>query len=202
MVQAVVRNPESPRPEEMEGFVESNGYVSMEAEHFTNAVGSETINWQVIPDLGKTLSGVTSFPVTAPDQSPGGNSPRLEYKMYLFDTGTVKVKVYVSPTLNLHNDQGLRFAVSFDDEEPKIISLHTDNSEEGWNRDVANNIKELISHHKIEKPGEHVLKFWMVDPAVVLQKIVVETGEAKQSYLGPPESFFRPAKTLIKVRIE
>ncbi|WP_224995745.1 glycosyl hydrolase 115 family protein [Cesiribacter sp. SM1] len=193
VVQAVVHKPNL-TADQVQGFVESNGYVSMEAEHFSRAVEAGPVKWKVIPDLGKTLSGVTPVPVTAPDQTPGGNSPHLQYKMHLFNSGEINVRVLVSPTLNFHNDQGLRFAISIDDERPQILNLHADQSEGAWNRDVANNIKELVSKHNIKQAGEHVLKFWMVDPGVVLQKIVVETREGKPSYLGPPESYNKSAK--------
>lgn len=188
VVQVVVHNPVSSKPSAVAGFVESDGYVAMEAAHYTNKVEKGDIQWLVIPDLGKTLSGVTLIPVTSPAQTPKGNSPRLEYKIHLFSEGEVKVKVYVSPTLNFHN-KGLRYAISIDDEAPQIINIHEDLSEKAWEKSVADNIKILESKHNITTPGEHVLKFWMVDPAVVLQKIVVETGESKPSYLGPPESF-------------
>lgn len=193
-VYAPVNNPESPKPGQVKGFVESNGYVSIEAEHYTRAVGSGPIKWLVIPDLGRTLSGITPVPVTAKSQKPEGDSPRLEYSMYLFDSGQVEVKVYVSPTQNFLNTQGLRYAVSFDDEQPQIINIHANETipdwkyPSHWNQAVMENIKILTSKHSIEEPGEHTLKFWMVDPGVVLQKIVVDTSGLKPSYLGPPES--------------
>jgi hypothetical protein len=194
IVQAIINNPEFPKQDQVVGFVESNGYVSMEAEHYTKAINAEPVSWLHIPDLGRTLSAITPYPVTTQSQSPGGNSPRLEYKMYLFNSGEFKVKAYLSPTLNFHNNEGLRYAVSFDDEPPQIINIHKDKTFQDWEESVSNNVTVGISKHNITEPGEHVLKFWMVDPGIVLQKIVVETGDVKSSYLGPPESFYRAEK--------
>jgi hypothetical protein len=188
IVETEISNPVVPKRDKIEGFVESNGYVSIEAEHYTNAVESSTINWLTIPDLGRTLSGITPVPVTAPAQNPSGNSARLEYSIYFFTTGEVKVKMYLSPTLNYHNNQGLRYAVSFDDETPQVINMNKDQS---WDQWVSDNIIIKDSKHKINSPGKHIFKYWMIDSGVVLQKIVVETGDVKPSYLGPPESFYR-----------
>ncbi|WP_205502406.1 glycosyl hydrolase 115 family protein [Rufibacter psychrotolerans] len=193
VVQAVLE-PALPVAAQPEGFVESNGYVSMEAEHFTQAVNGNGVQWQLIPDLGRTASAMTTVPVTAPSQTPGGNSPHLQYKVHLQKGGEVNVQVMVAPTLNFHNTQGLRYAISFNDEKPQIINLHTNTSEREWGKNVANNINLTISKHLLNKPGEHVLKFWMVDSGVVLQKIVIDAGGLKPSYLGPPESAYQPAK--------
>lgn len=196
-VEAIVNNPKSPKAEEIEGFVESNGYVSMEAEHYTSKIEGNNINWLIIPDLSRTLSGLTPVPVTASRQTPGGNSPHLEYKMYLFNSGKVKVKAYFSPTQNFHNTEGLHYGISFNDEKPQIRNVHKNDTRPdwmyppSWNQAVMNNIKIISSEHIIKEPGEHTLKFWMVDPGLVLQKIVVETREIPYSYLGPPESFHK-----------
>jgi hypothetical protein len=191
IVQAVINNPETLKNSDFTGFIESNGYVSMEAEHFTGETDAYPVSWLVIPDLGRTLSGVTPLPVTGEARTPGGESPHLEYNMYLFNDGEVDVKIYMSPTQNFHNNQGLRYAVSFDGEQPQVINIHKDRTFQDWEESVRNNITVGESRHTISGPGQHVLKFWMIDPGIVLQKIVVETSGAAPSYLGPPESFYR-----------
>jgi len=196
VVQAVINNPTSSEGNQVRGFVESNGYVSIEAEHYTNAINADPIRWLHIPNLGRTLSGITPAPETARSQTPGGNSPRLEYCLHLFRSGKVKVKVYLSPTQNYLDTQGLRYAISFGDQTPQIVNIHEKDAvpdwkyPPAWNQAVGENIKVVTSEHLLQKPGEHVLKFWMVGPGIVLQKIVVDTGGVKPSYLGPPESHF------------
>jgi hypothetical protein len=173
-------------------FYELAGYVSIEAAHFTKAVNSNGITWKILPDHGRTGDAVTPFPVTAADQPPGDNSPRLEYDVYFYDTGAVKLQAYFSPTLNFHNDEGLLYAISIDNEKPQILSINKDdNNVRTWSTWVANNIIISTTNHTIRTPGKHVIKYWMVSPGIVLQKIVADRGGLKASYLGPPETRFR-----------
>jgi hypothetical protein len=181
------------------GFVQSGNYVSMEAEHFTRAVAGKGIAWEVIPDFGRTLSGVHPTPVTAASQTPGGASPHLEYRVFMMDTGAVSVHAFVSPTWDFRGGDGLRYAISLDDETPRVVNIHADGSSTGvtdgnkaWEQGVANAIKVLVSQHRVATTGAHVVKFWMVDSGLVLQKLVVARGDLPESYLGPPESFRRP----------
>jgi hypothetical protein len=175
-------------PEDFQGHVDTNGYVSIEAEHYSEAVATDAIKWQVIQGLGRTRSGVMPMPVTAAKQTPGEDSPHLEYRVHLSGDEPVRVQAYISPTLNFHNGEGLRYAVSFDDEPPQVVNIHADEDHPLWQKWVSDNINVTTSEHQLPRAGEHTLKFWMVDPGVVLQKLVIDTGGLRPSYLGPPES--------------
>jgi hypothetical protein len=173
-------------------FYESEGYVSIEAAHFSKAVAANGITWKVLPDHGRTGDAMTPMPVNAPNQLPGGKAPHLQYEVYLTSSGKMHLQVYCSPSLNFKNaPAGLQYAVSIDDEVPQIIRLNGEdkNSISGiWNKWVAENIIIKTSSHIVSKPGKHIIKFWMVDAGVVLQKLVLNTGGLKPSYLGPPET--------------
>jgi len=187
-VKAIINNPAIPKSDIAGRFPESNGYISMAAEHFSNAVNTQGITWQIIPDLGRTLSAVTLFPVTTPSLTPTGDSPHLEYQVYLFNSGEVKVQAYLAPTLNFPNEQGLRYGVSFDGEPVQIVNMHAGKTHPDWQKSVSEYITIMTSSHNLRTAGQHTLKFWAVDPGVVLEKLVVEIGAVKPSYLGPPET--------------
>ena len=62
------------------------------------------------------------------------------------------------------------------------------NGNKEWEQSVKDASRTIRSSHTLPNAGLHTLKIWMVDPAVVLEKIVVDLGGLKPSYLGPPES--------------
>ena len=174
-------------------FYEDSGYISIEANHFSRVFNAKGINWKVLPDHGKTGSAVTTFPVTVAIETLTAGPPHLEYDIYLSDTGIAKLSIYFSPTLNFQNaPEGLQYAVSVDNEEPQLISLNKeDNVVRTWESWVANNIIIKISNHKIITSGRHIIKYWMVDPGVVIQKLVLDMGGVKPGYLGPSETEYK-----------
>ena len=81
----------------------------------------------------------------------------------------------------------MQYAISVDDDKPQVISINKDDrNTQVWNKWVADNIIVKISNHAINKNGKHILKYWMIDSGVLLQKLVLDFGGVKDSYLGPP----------------
>ncbi|MEU7019958.1 glycosyl hydrolase 115 family protein [Streptomyces sp. NPDC046203] len=192
-VMVPVDNPDLPR-RRLDGFVEARGHVSIEADHYTRALGGGGVSWRRIPGIGRTGAGMEPFPVTASRRTPGGDSPRLEYTLTLFTTGPVTVSAHLSPRNDVLANGGLAYAVSFDDDTPQWVNItRATGSDDGtmnaqWQRNTSDNVNVTTTAHRIGTAGVHVLKFWMVDPTVVLQNLVVDTGGLKPAYLGPPES--------------
>ncbi|WP_207534538.1 glycosyl hydrolase 115 family protein [Desertivirga arenae] len=177
------------------GFVENNGIVSFEAANYSKKVDSKDVQWTVVPNLGRTGSSVIIEPVTASRQTPGANSIRLEYEFTIFDGGDLSIDAFLSPTQDFKKQDGLRYAISIDDEAPQIINMNEGEIKpdyeyaDWWSKSVADHVKIKRSHHKASA-GKHTLKVWAVDPGIVFQKFVISRGRLKPSYLGPPESIY------------
>ncbi len=170
------------------GFVESDKVVAIEAQHFSRAVTASGIEWRVLPDFGRTLGRVTAYPVTHGPIIPGGDSPRLEYDVNLFTAGEVGVELHCAPSLDFQPGEGLRLAISFDDAPPQVVKLDTMANNANWERAVGDGIRRVLTRHRVETAGRHVLKIWFVTPGVVLERAIVDCGGLRPSYLGPPES--------------
>ncbi|GAB7347368.1 hypothetical protein MBLNU459_g4302t2 [Dothideomycetes sp. NU459] len=194
------------------GFVESDGHISIEAEHYSSISDSDSgVTYEVIPNLSRTLSGITLFPVTADSQNPT-TGPALEYNLYTFSNlssgkaldpnqgvttqytaNTVNVSLIFGTSLNTIPDRPLRYAVQLDDQPVQTVQYIIDQpagaNPTGWLTAVANTAWTNTTTWNYTTPGSHTLRVWELEPAMVLTKIVVDLGGVRPSYLGPPESW-------------
>ncbi|MEO6391601.1 MAG: glycosyl hydrolase 115 family protein [Pyrinomonadaceae bacterium] len=190
-----INNPTSPRPADLKGFVESNGVISIEAENFTAKTERDGSGWQTVFGLGRTGDSVTIFPTTAGSIEPtdlASKSPVLQYQIYSFTGGDFDARCYLLPTQPLAIGRGLRYAIGIDDHPPQMVVVGADVevSSPLWARNVLNATTIGASQVKLS-PGRHVLKIYMVDAGVVVDKIVLQAGASVMSYLGPPETIIR-----------
>ncbi|WP_028916823.1 glycosyl hydrolase 115 family protein [Pseudoxanthomonas sp. J35] len=174
------------------GFVEGNGVVAIEAQHYGRAVPPAGGQWQVIPNLGRTLSGVTVWPATGEPATPGGDGARLEYPLVMDHDGEVEVRMVMAPPLDIRHRGGLRYAVSIGDEAPQLVNVRLDPTPgdrdfRAWEAAVIDNSHAASSRHRV-RAGANTLKLWLVDPGLVFQRVEVLRRPWPPTTLGPPES--------------
>jgi len=183
-------------PEVTSGFVESDATIAMEAEHYTSiASATPSLTYTTIPNYGKTLSGVTLTDRNAPSLSTV-TAPSLLYDFYTFtqttETNPANISLIFSQSLNTNPKRPLRYALAIDDSPPSIVQYISDRPKGGmpfgWEKAVTD--AAWVSTTKFAlRQGKHVLRFWALEPGVVLLRIVVDLGGVRKSYLGPGESW-------------
>jgi hypothetical protein len=183
---ATLRLPDVSR-ENAQGFVESDGYVAIEAADTTGQSKDGPVRWEELPGFGETDSAMTIFPVTA--ASNMNSAADLEYRMYLYDQGEFTMQAVLAPSLNFVPGRGLRFAVSVDDGPRTVVDALQQNTQKDWETAVSDGVKKVALPLSIPMAGYHTLKIWAVDPGVVMERLILSHGPLRPSYLGPPESF-------------
>ena len=186
-------NPANPRKDDLKGlFVEDNGYIVISANHFHQKKEDERIKFVEIPNLGVTGTCMISIPPTAPSyESYDGTQPYLEYEFYTQQTGKFEIVTFTLPTFPINKQANTRYGISIDDELPQVGEAGTYDEWKGkWAENVLRNASVNRSIHSISQPGKHSLKLWVIDPGVVLQRIMINCGGLKSSYTGPDETKF------------
>lgn len=182
------------------GFVEDDRVVSIEPEHYTGKTDSGDLKWIRVQDYGRTLSAMRGEgPADFGALDPAKGSPHLEYKTYFFTSGEATVDSILAPNLPFIPGRALRFAISIDDQKQVMVTgvpttvLASGTSWGGsqWAKNVEDEARTVSAKVQIPSTGYHTLKVWMVDPGITIQKIVIDLGGLKPSYLGPPESYHR-----------
>lgn len=188
-------------------FVEANGYVSMQAEHYSRQVNnSDGKTWQLIENAGRGMDGDMMRAYNSALAPVESSAPCLEYDFTLTSSGAFPLEVYRLPTMNAVAGGQIRFAVSVDGGTPiEVKSTATDEgTTSSQNPQWRSNLYHQIEKHVVMLPnlsaGEHTLKLWMVDNFITIDKLVIYTNatsaaDIPHSELGPDESYHSQCNT-------
>ena len=184
-------NPTAPSRAELRGSC-----VSIPAAGCHRVRENDRIKITAVEDLGIEGPALQLGDPTAPLQIfRSRDVPCAEYDFYAFDAGSVDVYTYVLPTFPLHADRDFRigentntdtkYSVQIDDGALATPSSSHVEYSQVWFESVLRNCAVNKSTLHIDKPGRHTLRIRVGDPGIVLQKIVLDFGGMKRSYLGP-----------------
>ena len=179
-------------------FVDTMGYLSIEAAHYVNSVPGNYKDRQVkfenLQGYGKTNSAMKAFPSDA-CTVPGQDAPYLEYQFVLEESGTYEAEFYMQPSNPVTRENQLLYAVRINEEMTETVNAvekdyQVGDQAEKWAEGVLSQIRRQTVSIKC-RAGFNTLRVYHVTPGFVLEKIVIypmgETPEA--SYLGPAETY-------------
>lgn len=167
------------------GFIGDKGYISMYARSYSGRTSVNGANWQTIQAPGPAGFSLIAMPLSRTNirkENLKGTSAYLEYEFFTFADASPMVNIYTLPAHPLNNDFRMRYAVSIDDGPIQILDHTTSGRSEEWKENVLRNsaVRSFKAQHL--KKGAHKLKIYMIDPAVVLQRITIDLGGLKPSY--------------------
>ncbi|RRJ29442.1 glycosyl hydrolase 115 family protein [Halocatena pleomorpha] len=182
----------SPSTDSRGSFLETNGTVAIEAEHYSRAHDGDRSAWDRCDVPGRVSgSTIAVAPSTFPSYSPDSDAvPLLEYDIEVSTVGSVDVEVQCVPTQPLNERRSLRYAISIDGGERAVVSIDPDGDEHDpqWQRNVLRGATITTTTHEIETLGSHTLQLRALDPGLIVDRIVVYTDCDRETYLGPRES--------------
>jgi hypothetical protein len=180
------------------GHIEANGYVAVEAEHFTeNVTGADGSAWRPVEGLAQRGDAMKAFPETAAAvDTDFASTAKLGYRVYFVSTGRFTGTYYRVPTLNEGwEDDGTmrtaRTAIGLDGSAPVLLAgCFTTACGNAWAENVMRQTEPLTFTVDIAKPGWHDLVVYRSNAAIAFDRIVIETqgGAVGDGLVGPVES--------------
>lgn len=174
-------------------FLETNGCISIEANHYQKAIATAKGEYKEIKDYGRYESGMKAYPQTVRFDNPA-DAPALIYNVYALEAADYEVNVYAAASNPVVYQGKLALNVASNDAAGVAVNTIPETDfvpwkSNSWRKGVLDQIHIgtcKVSLHK----GVNTIKLSAIDPGVVVEKLVIWNPNAKirESYLGPKES--------------
>ncbi|OAL48891.1 hypothetical protein IQ07DRAFT_542687 [Pyrenochaeta sp. DS3sAY3a] len=173
-------------PSGFKGFPEVDGYIAIDVGAIALDLEQEKF-YHHLPYLGRTEAGGLALAV-----APGDHVPFLEYPIFAFtQSHEVRVTLYFTMTLNSRPDRPLCYDIAMDtvtyssmpliDQGESVAALPN-----GWAKAVQDNVWIRTHTFPSISPGQLFIRYRALEEFLVLERIIVDFGGVRESYLGPP----------------
>lgn len=177
------------------GFIENDGYISIYAKNYQAKAEKRGDYWGAITGLGATETALEALPLKMIDSakvdladSAIKQRPVVSYNFYTLKTSAAELKIFTIPTYPLNRNFEMRYAVSIDNGPSTILNFKTSGRSEEWKQAVlSNSIMRSVKIPSLSS-GRHVLHVYLLDPGVILDRILIDMGGLGPFYGLIPES--------------
>lgn len=169
--------------------IEHGGVVSMPAGRPSRISRSGTVVPETVKGLGYEPDCLLmGMPLTSMQGRGLDAHAKAEYDFYSFTGGNAVINIYALPVFGINKDSGTRYGVRVDDGIVIWTGAPSAEYSTPWKINVIKNSALSNVRLNVGDPGKHKLTIYCSDPGIVLQKIVIDFGGQKHSYLGAPIS--------------
>ncbi|HEY4784656.1 MAG TPA: glycosyl hydrolase 115 family protein [Bacteroidales bacterium] len=148
--------------------------IVLDANNFVKKSEASGQTLQVFEGLGLGGYGISIMPFTTPPIA-GNNVNKatcVEYKVKL-SAGSHTITLECLPTQGMYKDRSLRYAVSVNGDDPQIVDVNDTREDRTWKENVLRGFSLGTSIHNVGTTGEAVIKVYLLDPGLVVNRIEV-----------------------------
>lgn len=114
------------------------------------------------------------------------NSARIEYTLPEINSDSIEIVLHTVPFFPIFEGRSTAIGVSVDGCTPTVYENKFKEYSQEWKDQVLRNGDEVRLKFNIDKSfKQHTLTFICGDPGMMIQKVIVNWGGLKKSYLGP-----------------
>ena len=114
------------------------------------------------------------------------NGTRVEYKFSGVDSDKVTVHVYSVPFFPLYKGKGTKYGISVDKQPVVVADDVVGEYSRPWRNRVLQNSTVATAEFTVDKSMKnHTLTLTCGDPGVIIQRVVIDWGGLKKTYVGP-----------------
>jgi hypothetical protein len=176
-------------PADFEGFVEESGHLAIDAGNVVTAP------YILHPALGRPIAGAVTLPLDY-DFSKPDDIPFLRYPIYVFSQhDNTNLELQFNITLETEKTSRMQYDVRFDGGPIKTFRLtddeaNADDVPRGWAGAVMDCVWKKGHNLGTVKKGSHTIEVRFRSQNVCLEKLILDLGDLRYTYLGPPQSAY------------